>query len=88
MKRLYIIDSTTIRLFKAILKGVGRNPLNGKKKGGIKAHTLINADENVPQLVRYTSAARHDKLFLKEIKFDYQELKSNFKLNLFFIGQQ
>ena len=68
LKRLYIIDSTTIRLFKAILKGVGRNPLNGKKKGGIKAHTLINADENVPQLVRYTSAARHDKLFLKEIK--------------------
>ncbi len=37
MKRLYIMDSTTITLFKNILKGVGRNPDNGKKKGSIKA---------------------------------------------------
>jgi len=42
MKRLYIMDSTTITLFKNILKGVGRNPDNGKKKGGIKAHTIID----------------------------------------------
>jgi len=41
MKCLYIMDSTTITLFKDILKGVGRNPVNGKKKGGIKAHTII-----------------------------------------------
>ena len=34
MRRLYIMDSTTITLFKDILKGVGRNPENGKKKGG------------------------------------------------------
>jgi hypothetical protein len=32
LKRLFMIDSTTISLFKAILKTVGRNPLNGKKK--------------------------------------------------------
>jgi len=67
MKRLYIMDSTTISLFKEILKGVGRNPKSGKKKGGIKAHTLIKADENVPCLVRYSSAARHDHHLLKEI---------------------
>lgn len=36
------------------------------KKGGIKAHTLIKASENVPCLVRYSEAARHDHLFLKE----------------------
>src|SRR5699024_7704103 len=36
LKRLYIMDSTTISLFKAILKGTGRDPKNGKKKGGIK----------------------------------------------------
>jgi hypothetical protein len=41
MKRLYIMDSTTISLFKDILHGVGRNPLKGKKKCGIKAHTII-----------------------------------------------
>src|SRR5690606_12195616 len=45
MKRLYIMDSTTITLFKDILKGVGHNPLQGKKKGGIKAHTIIKASE-------------------------------------------
>ncbi len=31
-------------LFKDILKGVGRNPKEGKKKGGINTHTIIKAD--------------------------------------------
>lgn len=66
LKRLYIMDSSTLSLFKDILKGVGRNPKEGKKKGGIKAHTLIKASEHVPCLVRYSAAARHDHLFLKE----------------------
>ena len=67
MKRLYIMDSTTITLFKDILKGVGRNPKNGKKKGGIKAHTIIKASDNVPCLIRYSEAVRHDHMFLKEV---------------------
>lgn len=37
LDKLYVMDSTTISLFSEILKGVGRNPENGKKKGGIKA---------------------------------------------------
>jgi hypothetical protein len=67
MKRLYIMDSTTITLFKDILKGVGRNPQEGRKKGGIKAHTIIKAEENVPHLIRYSEAVRHDHTFLKEV---------------------
>jgi hypothetical protein len=67
MKRLYIMDSTTITLFKEILKGVGRNPKEGRKKGGIKAHTIIKASENVPCLIRYSEAARHDHMFLNEV---------------------
>ncbi len=67
MKRLYIMDSTTITLFKDILKGVGRNPLTGKKKGGIKAHAIIKADENVPFLIRYSEAVKHDHSFLNEV---------------------
>jgi hypothetical protein len=67
MKRLYIMDSTTISLFKDILKGVGRNPKEGKKKGGIKAHTIIKASENVPCLIRYSEAVRHDHMFLTEV---------------------
>ena len=64
---LKIVDSSTISLFSDIIKGVGRNPINGKKKGGIKMHTMINAKEDVPCLVRFTSAATHDHTFLKEL---------------------
>jgi hypothetical protein len=62
LKRLYIMDSSTISLFKDILKGVGRNPKNGKKKGGIKV------DENVPCLIRYSEAARHHHMFLQDVQ--------------------
>ncbi len=67
LRRLYIMDSTTISLFKDILKGVGRNPKEGRKKGGIKAHTIIKASENVPCLIRFSEAVRHDHQFLKEV---------------------
>ena len=67
VKHLKIVDSTTISLFGDILKGVGRNPINGKKKGGIKMHTMINAMEDVPCLVRFSGAATHDHTFLKEL---------------------
>jgi hypothetical protein len=66
-KRLYAMDSTTITLFKEILKGCGRNPKDGKKKGGIKAHTIISLDDNMPCFVRYTEAVRHDHVLLHEV---------------------
>ena len=68
VKNLKIVDSTTISLFSDILKGAGRNPVNGKKKGGIKMHTMINALEDVPCLIRFTSAATHDHEFLKDME--------------------
>ncbi|MDP3832131.1 MAG: IS4 family transposase [Ignavibacteriaceae bacterium] len=68
IKKLLIVDSTTISLFCDILKGVGRNPISGKKKGGIKMHTMINASEDVPTLVRFSSAATHDHTFLKDLE--------------------
>lgn len=67
MVRLYIMDSTTITLFKEILKGVGRKPQNGKKKGGIKAHTIIDAQDNMPCFIKYTEAAKHDHVLLKDV---------------------
>jgi len=70
VKHLKIVDSTTISLFSDILKGVGRNPINGKKKGGIKMHTMINALEDVPCLVRFSSAATHDHTFLKDLNLE------------------
>lgn len=70
VKHLKIVDSSTISLFSDILKGVGRNPINGKKKGGIKMHTMLNALEDVPCLVRFTSAATHDHTFLKNLNLE------------------
>lgn len=67
VKGLKIIDSTTISLFSDILKGAGRNPLNGKKKGGIKMHTMINSLEDVPSLVKFSSASTHDQTFLRSL---------------------
>lgn len=67
IKDLKIVDSSTIALFSDILRGVGRNPLNGKKKGGIKMHTMINAMEDVPCLIKFSDAATHDHMFLKEL---------------------
>lgn len=67
LSKLKIIDSTTISLFCDIIRGVGRNPINGRKKGGIKVHTMINASEDVPCLIRFSSAATHDHVFLRDL---------------------
>lgn len=65
--KLYIIDSTTISLFKAILKNSGSIPLDGRKKGGIKVHTLIKADENVPCFVELKAAVSSDVRFIRDL---------------------
>lgn len=101
VKDLKIIDSSTISLFSDILKGPGRPPLSGKKKGGIKMHTMINVLEDVPQLVRFSSAARHDHTFLRELKLaegsfvvfdkgytDYTQYHQWTQENVFFVTRQ
>lgn len=64
--RLYIFDSTTISLFQELLRTSGQNPA-GKRKGGIKVHTLIRSDQDVPCMIRYSAAAANDSSFLKEV---------------------
>ena len=80
LKRLFIIDSTTISLFKAILKCVGRKRLDGRSKGGIKVHAMLNSYEEVPQLIYFSDAATHDHTFLAKISFARQHLFSYNKL--------
>lgn len=64
--KLYIFDSTTIRLFSQIMKGVGRNPKGeGKKKGGLKVHMLIDAHSDTPTFVKISQAKSHDKNFIQ-----------------------
>lgn len=68
-KEVLLIDSTTIRLFSDILKGVGRDPKHdGKKKGGLKVHMLIDAVQSVGRFIKITEAKGHDKNFLKELE--------------------
>lgn len=69
-KQVKIVDSSTISLFKDILKCVGRKAKTGKSKGGVKVHTVINADETVPNLVWFTAASKHDHQFLKKLICD------------------
>lgn len=65
-QQMLLIDSTTIRLFTEVLKGVGRNRKDdGKKKGGAKVHMVINAFEQVGQFIAITPARTHDKKFLE-----------------------
>ncbi len=74
IKRLRIIDSTTISLFSnAIFKGVGRHPKRGKKIGGIKVHSVIHANEGVPCDVQFTSAATNDSFMLAPSYYQYNE---------------
>lgn len=69
-KQVKIFDSTTISLFKDILEGVSRNPKTGKKKGEIKVHTVVNADEIVPEMVWFSESKKHDHQFLEKLKCD------------------
>jgi hypothetical protein len=66
--RLFIMDSTTIKLFSDVMRGAGAKPVSGKRKGGAKAHLLIKADEDVARLVCITEAATNDKYLLPHIE--------------------
>ena len=69
IKNLKIIDSSTISLFSELLRGVGRNRLDGsRKKGGIKVHALMDAFSGVTEFVKVTAAKVHDKIVLSKLK--------------------
>lgn len=75
VRRLRIIDSTTISLFSnAIFKGVGRHPKTGRMKGGIKVHSVIHANEGVPCDVQFTSAATNDSFMLAPNYYQHEEI--------------
>ena len=75
IKRLHIIDSTTVSLFSnTIFKGVGRHPKTGRKKGGIKVHAVIHANEGVPCDVQFTSAATNDSFMLAPNHYKHNEI--------------
>jgi hypothetical protein len=66
-KRLFILDSTTVTLFSDVMKGAGRPKVNGRRKGGVKAHVLLDAKHDVPRLVCLTEGSRNDRIMMPKV---------------------
>ena len=67
LKKIKIFDSTTFTLFVDVFTGAGRNKISGKKKGGIKAHTLLALHSLVPEIVWLSAASKNDRDFLGQL---------------------
>ena len=67
LRKAYAVDSTTISLFKAILKASGRKSKDGNAKGGIKSHVQIRLLDELPMNVKYSAGAANDHDFLKHL---------------------
>lgn len=66
--KLFLMDSTTITLFCDVLKGAGTFGLNGKKKGGLKAHVLTRIKDQVPSFVHLSASVQSDRIFMPMVK--------------------
>ena len=53
---------------------MGRHPKLGKKKGGIKVHSIIHANERVPCDIQFTSAETHDSFMLQPDQFASEDI--------------
>lgn len=67
VQKLFLLDATVFSLFKAILKTSCRYSANGKKKGGIKKNTVIEASSMMPYFIQFAAAADHDQLIYKHL---------------------
>jgi hypothetical protein len=66
-KGVFIIDSTTIKLFQEIFRGAGAIPASGKRKGGLKVHMAVQESQTVPSIIHLTQAASNDVSFAKQL---------------------
>lgn len=67
LQKLFLLDATVFGLFKAILKTSGRYAANGKKKGGIKKNTVIEAASLMPSFIQFDAAADNDQRIYKNL---------------------
>lgn len=66
-KSIYVIDSTTIKLFQEIFKGTGMLKESGKRKGGLKVHMAVQQAQCVPSIIHLSDAADQDVVFAKNL---------------------
>lgn len=67
LERLFIIDSTLVKLFSSIMQSPGTYCSNGRKKGGVKAHVILNAQQDTPCFVCIEEGKSADSPFLKQV---------------------
>jgi hypothetical protein len=65
--RIHIMDSSTFELFSDVMVGAGSFDKNGKRKGGVKAHMLIDARHQLPEVCHLTEARENDRLLMDKI---------------------
>ncbi len=65
--QLYILDSTTIKLFQEIFKGSGCSKADGRRKGGLKVHMAVQSQQSVPSIIHISQAACNDVTFVKYV---------------------
>lgn len=66
--RLFIVDSTTVKLFSDIMKGAGSKPSDGRCKGGAKVHVLLDSKHDLPRAVHISEGKDSDKLMFKVMR--------------------
>jgi hypothetical protein len=74
LKKAFAIDSTTISLFKAILKASGRKPKDGKERGGIKSNMQIRLIDEMPMNVTFSAGADNDHEFLPDLVLEKDDI--------------
>lgn len=65
--RLYVMDSSTFELFSDIMLAAGAHSKNGKRKGGVKAHMMINAAHLLPEVCYFSDATENDRIIMDKI---------------------
>lgn len=66
-RKIFIVDSTTIKLFQQIFRGAGLSKKNGKRKGGLKVHMAVQDQQLSPAIMNITQAAYNDVTFFKNV---------------------
>ncbi len=66
-RKVRLFDASTITLFVDVFKGAGRNPINGRRKGGLKIQAQMPLSGFVPDLITLGDAATNDKNFLGQL---------------------
>jgi hypothetical protein len=66
-ERLMLMDSTTIDLFNDVMGGAGMSKSDGRRKGGVKVHMLVNPIHQIPSVIYLTEAKENDRVFMDKI---------------------